>query len=89
MRDFSELIQELRELAQQATATADALERLQNLRYETKWTVDVEEAAQLLGIDKNTVYEYCRQKQIPHIKLGKRILIPTLALMKWLEQGVA
>ncbi len=47
----------------------------------------VSEAARLLGVSKNTVYEATRTGQIPSIKWGKRILIPKVALMKMLEEA--
>jgi len=45
------------------------------------------ETAKLLRIGRGTIYEAIRQDSIPHIHLGRKILIPRHALMKWLEQG--
>ncbi len=39
-------------------------------------TYDVSTAAKLLGLSRNAAYQGCLTGQIPHIKVGKRILIP-------------
>ena len=39
-------------------------------------TYTVEEAAQLLGISRNSAYEAVRRGELPTIRLGRRILIP-------------
>jgi excisionase family DNA binding protein len=49
--------------------------------------VTVTEAAAMLGLSRNFVYEMIKQNQIPAIKFGKRLLIPRLALEKRLENG--
>ncbi len=43
-------------------------------------TYSVDEAAELLGISRASAYEAIRRGEIPHIKIGKRILIPRVAL---------
>jgi len=43
------------------------------------------ECSQLLKCSKHTIYEGIRQNKIPHIHLGRKILIPKAALMKMLE----
>jgi excisionase family DNA binding protein len=45
-----------------------------------KATVSVDEAAKLLGIGRNQTYEGIRSGQIPSIRIGKRILVPRVAL---------
>ncbi len=39
-------------------------------------TYSVDEAAEVLGISRTSAYEAIRKGEIPHIKIGKRILIP-------------
>jgi excisionase family DNA binding protein len=51
-----------------------------------KLTVSVDEAAQLLGINRVTVYRLARQKDFPAVFVGRRILIPKRGLEEWLEQ---
>lgn len=45
------------------------------------------ETAKLLRIGRGTCYEQIRLGVIPHIKLGRRILIPRAALMKKLQEA--
>jgi excisionase family DNA binding protein len=48
-------------------------------------TVTVEQAAKLLCIGRSTAYELVHTGDIPSLRLGRRIVIPTarLALMLW------
>jgi len=48
-------------------------------------TYNVEEAARLLGVGRNQGYEAALAKQIPTIKIGKRILIPKAAFDRMLN----
>jgi len=50
--------------------------------------ITVPEAAGLLGISRNFAYELVKQRQLPVIRFGKRLLIPRVALEKMLERGV-
>jgi len=43
-------------------------------------TLTVEEAAMALGISRALAYESVRRGEIPHIKIGRRILVPRAAL---------
>ena len=49
-------------------------------------TLNVEEAAHLLGISRGLAYELARCGRLPVIRLGRRILIPRVALEKMLSQ---
>jgi excisionase family DNA binding protein len=51
--------------------------------------MNVREAAAFLRISQDKVYELCRRKQIPHRRIGRRIVIPTLPLLEWLRGGDA
>ncbi|HQS15449.1 helix-turn-helix domain-containing protein [Reyranella sp.] len=42
-------------------------------------TMTVDEAAQKLGISRNTAYACARSGQLPVIRLGKRMLVPRVA----------
>jgi excisionase family DNA binding protein len=50
--------------------------------------ITVPEAAKMLGISRNFAYQLVREGKIPSIRLGKRILIPKIALEEMLRQGV-
>ncbi len=50
--------------------------------------ITVSEAAAILRISRNFAYELVKQRQLPVIKFGKRLLIPRVALEKMLGKGV-
>ena len=47
----------------------------------------VEEARNLLGLSRGSMYEAVRRGQIPSLRIGRRILIPCAALQHLLEQA--
>jgi len=47
--------------------------------------INVEELTSVLKISRSKAYELVKMETFPIIKLGKRILIPTDALLKWLN----
>ena len=49
----------------------------------------VEEARKLLGLSRGLIYEAVRQGQIPSIRVGRRILIPRVALQRFLGEAAA
>lgn len=60
-------------------------------RPQLRSTMTVEEAAKALGISRATAYEAVSRGEIPAIRIGRRILIPKVALEKLLggETGTA
>ena len=54
---------------------------------EKRLCITVPEAAVMLGLSRNFTYELVKQKQLPVVKFGKRLLIPRAALEKMLEKG--
>ncbi len=50
-------------------------------------TLSVEETAKVLGIGRNSAYEGVRTGEIPSIRIGKRILVPRLALEQILKSA--
>lgn len=50
--------------------------------------VNVEELAQVLKISKTKAYELVKMEGFPAVKLGKRILVPTEALVHWLNANI-
>ena len=53
---------------------------------EKRLCITVPEAAAMLGLSRNFAYELVKQKQLPVVKFGKRLLIPRVALEKMLEK---
>jgi len=48
-------------------------------------TLTVPESAELLGIGRNKAYDAARKGEIPTIKIGKRLLVPTVRLKRMLH----
>jgi excisionase family DNA binding protein len=46
--------------------------------------VSVDEVAQWFGVDRKTVYNAAARGEIPHRRLGKRLLFSRAALVSWL-----
>lgn len=55
------------------------------MQNDERLTYDVGTAAKLLGLSRNSAYQACLTGQIPHLKIGKRILIPKVSLERMLE----
>jgi excisionase family DNA binding protein len=45
----------------------------------------VEELCEKLGIQRSTVWKWCRQKKVPHIRIGKRYYFDEKELEKWIK----
>ena len=45
------------------------------------------EVQRILGIGKNTFYEWCKQNLIPHKRVGRLIFISRKQFYEWLENG--
>ncbi|MFN7148990.1 MAG: helix-turn-helix domain-containing protein [Microthrixaceae bacterium] len=45
-----------------------------------RWTVTVEEAAQMLGISRSSAYECVRRGELRALRLGRRLVVPRSAL---------
>ena len=53
-------------------------------------TLSVDEAHALLGkrkISRGGLYAAIKRREVPHLRLGHRILIPRHAFMQWLESA--
>ena len=53
----------------------------------TKLTVTVSEAAALLGISRAHAYDLVARRDLPAIRLGRRVLVPRRALDELLDAG--
>jgi excisionase family DNA binding protein len=50
-------------------------------------TVTVEQAAMMLGISRTSAYACVARNEIPTVRLGRRVLVPTSRLMAMLNVG--
>ena len=55
-------------------------------RFPSQLCINPTEAAKQLHISRTKMYELLRQNVIPHVRLGRRILIPTKELEHWLHE---
>ena len=51
----------------------------------TKPFVTVAEMARLLGVGKPQVYKLVAARHLPHVRRGRRVLIPREAWRRWCE----
>jgi excisionase family DNA binding protein len=49
-----------------------------------EWTITIPEAAERLGIHRDSAYTAAARGQIPTIRIGKRLLVPTAAFERML-----
>ncbi len=64
------------------------MEQRKSLAESSKPTFDsVDELAAYLGISRQGVYAGLRKGKIPHIRLGKRFIIPRAAVDEWLRSA--
>jgi excisionase family DNA binding protein len=52
-------------------------------------TVTVEEAAAILGISRGSAYSAAANGELPVLRVGRRLLVPKLALERLLERAGA
>jgi len=60
-------------------------QNIDNFNFENKLCISIPEAALMLGISRNLAYELVKRHELPIVKLGKRLVIPKVALQKMLE----
>lgn len=53
---------------------------------DTRLVLNVDTVAKMLNLSRNSVYAGIKRGEIPHISVGKRLLIPRAALEKMLTQ---
>jgi len=50
--------------------------------------LDIEEAAEFLGLAEKTLYSYTSARKIPHVKIGGRVLFPKSMLWEWVQDHI-
>ena len=61
---------------------------MQDNTFESKLTLNISEAAAVLGVSRPTMYELLHQEGFPSFRVGKRVLVPVEALRRWVDQQV-
>jgi excisionase family DNA binding protein len=49
----------------------------------------VEEAAELLGVGRTLAYQAIARNEIPHVRIGRRVIVPARALERFLDGGAS
>ncbi|GMQ90467.1 MAG: hypothetical protein BMS9Abin10_0849 [Gammaproteobacteria bacterium] len=50
-------------------------------------TLSVPEAGEILGISRNGAYDAARRGELPVIKIGRKLLVPRIALERMLQDA--
>ena len=65
------------------------IEEITTQDWRSKAAISIEEAAELLGLGRNSAYNAVKRKEIPSRRIGGRILVPVAALRALLGEEVA
>lgn len=65
----------------------DALSKPASAAAATRLAFSIEETATLLGVGRHTAYEGARRGDIPTIRIGRRLLVPKVALERLLADA--
>jgi len=57
--------------------------QLPEIKRSTLTTIEI---ATYLGISQDLIFKMVRQKEIPHFRIGRRILFKKEAIEKWIEE---
>ena len=63
---------------------AQVLKKLQG-ETEYRLTITVPQMAKLINLNLTSSYELCRRADFPKLKIGKRIIVPIIPFLAWLE----
>ncbi len=47
--------------------------------------LNVDQVADLLGLGRNTVYDAANRGEIPHRRIGRRLIFSRTAVIEWLQ----
>jgi excisionase family DNA binding protein len=73
---------------QEPTRSAPA-QKAQTLAADERLTYTLTEAAVLLGISRALAYEAAHRGELPVCRVGRRMLVPRVALLRLLDQDAA
>jgi predicted DNA-binding transcriptional regulator AlpA len=77
---------EIKQLIEKAVEKA-IRDKLKHENEQTTAFLDVNQAAEFLGIAKATLYGKCCNQLIPHFKKGKKLYFDKAELLGWLKSG--
>jgi excisionase family DNA binding protein len=53
-----------------------------------KLLLNAEEAAALLGVSRGLIYQMITRRELPHVRLGQRVVVPRRELEVWIREQV-
>ena len=53
-------------------------------RFADRTTLTIEEAGAVLGISRGSAYQAAKERTLPTVKIGRRLLVPRVALERML-----
>lgn len=65
--------------------TWSSFEEMEVVVSEKSLVMTVEEAAELLGISRGLAYELVRRRELPAIRLGRRLVVPRRKLLSLID----
>lgn len=87
LSELEERLAKLKAKARAAAVVATATKEngsVLSAKWEGRDTFTVPEAAKILGVSRGAAYEAVKQKELPVIWIGRRCIVPRLALEKLL-----
>jgi excisionase family DNA binding protein len=60
-----------------------------SMQHDDIQTYSVDELAELLGVNRKTIYEAAARGEIPHRRLGRRLIFERGAILSWLRQAAS
>ena len=60
--------------------------RTEGDQVENRGLVNVETAAEILGIRVSTLYTWCEHQRVPHVRLGRALRFDLNTLSEWIDQ---
>jgi excisionase family DNA binding protein len=60
-----------------------------SMQHDDIQTYSADELAKLLGVNRNTIYEAAARGEIPHRRLGRRLIFERVAVLSWLRQAAS
>jgi excisionase family DNA binding protein len=60
-----------------------------SIQHDDIQTYTADELAELLGVNRKTIYEAAGRGDIPHRRLGRRLIFERVAVLTWLRHNSA
>jgi excisionase family DNA binding protein len=60
-----------------------------SMQHDDIQTYSADELAKLLGVNRKTIYEAAARGEIPHRRLGRRLIFERVAVLSWLRQAAS